>query len=183
LRRAQELIRHTIPNADPAAIFDRALTLLVTELEKAKFAATIRPRAARETAAGSRHIPAAVKREVWTRDGGRCAFVGTQGRCAERGFLEFHHVVPYADGGQASAGNLQLRCRAHNALEAERHFAPLLVRERGLSENAVWTEPLRSRRGAASGVVNSGREGMRGRGRVSDTSTRLRDSAIIQDSS
>jgi hypothetical protein len=127
LRRAQELIRHAIPNADPAAIFDRALTLLVAELEKAKFAATTRPHAARETAAGSRHIPAAVKREVWTRDDGRCAFVGTRGRCTERGFLEFHHRVPYADGGQTSIENLELRCRAHNAYEAERRFGPLLL--------------------------------------------------------
>jgi hypothetical protein len=134
LRRAQELIRHTIPNADPATIFDRALTLLVTELEKTKFAATIRPRAARETAAGSRHIPVTVKREVWARDGGQCAFIGTHGRCSERGFLEFHHVVPYADGGEPSAGNLQLRCRAHNAYEAEQHFGPLLTRER----RATW---------------------------------------------
>jgi hypothetical protein len=31
----------------------------------------------------SRHIPAAVKRAVWQRDGGRCGFRGTQGRCSE----------------------------------------------------------------------------------------------------
>ena len=54
----------------------------------------------------------------WDRDGGRCAFQGELGRCAETGFLEFHHVVPYADGGEASATNLQLRCRAHNQYEA-----------------------------------------------------------------
>jgi hypothetical protein len=58
LRRAQELIRHTNPKADPAAIFDRALTLLVAELEKTKFAATTRPHSTRETRRGSRHIPA-----------------------------------------------------------------------------------------------------------------------------
>ena len=58
-----------------------------------------------------------------------CAFVGTTGRCAERGFLEFHHVVPFADGGPATADNLQLRCRAHNLYEAQEHLAPLFVRE------------------------------------------------------
>jgi hypothetical protein len=54
------------------------------------------------------------------------------GRCAERGFLEFHHVRPYADGGQTVAENLELRCRAHNVYEAEKYFGarlPLLVRE------------------------------------------------------
>lgn len=132
LRRAQDLLRHSIPNGDPAAIFDRALTLLLADLEHAKLAATVRPRAARPTASGSRHIPAAVKREIWKRDGGQCAFVGTQGRCTERGFLEFHHVQPYADGGAAAVENLELRCRAHNLHEAERYFGtrlPLFVRE------------------------------------------------------
>jgi hypothetical protein len=33
---------------------------------------------------------------------------------AETRFLEFHHVVPRAAGGRATADNIQLRCRAHN---------------------------------------------------------------------
>jgi hypothetical protein len=44
--------------------------------------------------------------------------VGTHGRCSERGFLEFHHVIPFADGGETSVANLELRCRAHNQHEA-----------------------------------------------------------------
>ena len=74
-------------------------------------------------------MPAAVKREVWRRDEGRCAFVGAAGRCAERGFLELHHVVAFAEGGTTDVANLQLRCRAHNAYEAEQWFGPLAVRE------------------------------------------------------
>ena len=129
LRRAQDLLRHTIPNGDPAAILDRALTLLVADLEKKKIAASAHPRARREAATRSRHVPAAVKRAVWKRDGGQCAFEGTNGRCAERGFLEFHHVVPYAMGGETATTNLQLRCRAHNAYEAEQDFGRWLIRE------------------------------------------------------
>lgn len=68
----------------------------------------------------SRRIPAAERRPVWTRDDGRCAFVGADGRCSETGFLEFHHVVPFAAGGPGTLDNLQLRCRAHNAYEARR---------------------------------------------------------------
>ena len=81
--------------------------------------------ASRATVGGSvsgRHIPAAVKREVWQRDQGRCAFVGTRGRCRETGFLEFHHVQPYAEGGPANVENIQLRCRAHNLYEASLLF-------------------------------------------------------------
>ena len=59
---------------------------------------------------------------MWTRDGGQCAFVGAEGRCAERGFLEFHHVEPHSVGGAPSVANLELRCRAHNLHEAEHFF-------------------------------------------------------------
>jgi hypothetical protein len=49
--------------------------------------------------------------------------------CSETGFLEFHHVVPYAKGGEATPSNIELRCRAHNAYEAEQQFGTLFVRE------------------------------------------------------
>jgi 5-methylcytosine-specific restriction endonuclease McrA len=91
----------------------------VKELERKKVSATQRPCRSRAASTRSRHIPAEVKRVVWQRDAGRCQFVGTQGRCVETGFLEYHHIVPYADGGQTTADNLELRCRAHNGYEAE----------------------------------------------------------------
>jgi len=80
LRLAQDLLRHVIPDGNPGAIFDRALTVLLENLTKRKFAATEHPHASRAPAPGSRHIPAEVKRAVWNRDGGRCAFVSEGGR-------------------------------------------------------------------------------------------------------
>ena len=124
LRQAQDLLRHTIPTGDHAAILDRALTLLVDQLERAKFAQARQPRTARTSQNNGRHVPAAVRREVWARDGGRCAFEGPHGRCRETGRLEFHHVVPFADGGPTDAANLALRCRAHNTFEGEQRFGP-----------------------------------------------------------
>jgi len=125
LRLAQDLLRHQIPDADPAAVFDLALTALLQDLAKKKVAATDRPRERRNLVVGARHIPAEVKRAVWLRDGGRCVFVGRNGRrCTEQGFLEFHHVTPYAAGGQPTVDNIQLRCRAHNGYEAELDFGP-----------------------------------------------------------
>lgn len=109
LRLAQDLLRHQIPDGDVGEVVDRALDALLDKLAKQKIAATDRPRTtgdrkgkgtAAVAATGSRSIPAEVRRTVWKRDGGRCAFIAHNGhRCTERAFLEFHHVVPYAAGG------------------------------------------------------------------------------------
>jgi hypothetical protein len=96
LRRAQDLLRHVIPTGDPAAIFERALALLLTDLERTRLASATHPQRPRKTRVDSRHVPASVKRQVWARDDGQCAFVGTRGRCAERGCLEVHHVIDKA---------------------------------------------------------------------------------------
>lgn len=130
LERARDLLRHVIPSGDVAAVFDRALDALLEHLGKNKLATTTRPYR-RAPAPAARHIPAAVRRQVWKRDQGRCAFVGAAGRCSERGFLELHHVMPYAEGGSATVGNIELRCRAHNAFEAEQYFGSFVLRERG----------------------------------------------------
>ena len=118
LKRALDLLRHAVPSGDTASIVDRALTLLVADLERKKFSATERPRRRRTSDPG---IPTAeVKRAVSRRDANRCAFVSKDGRrCEERGFLEFHHVVPAAMGGEFTVENIQFRCRAHNGYEAD----------------------------------------------------------------
>jgi len=120
LRLAQDLLRHALPTGDPAEIIDRALTLLLADLARKKFAATDRPRASRSTRPESRSMPAKVRRAMGLRDEGRCAFIGEGGRrCNERAFLEFHHLKPYGVGGQATVANIALRCRAHNQYEAD----------------------------------------------------------------
>jgi hypothetical protein len=128
LQRAQEQLRHAIPTGDLAEIFDRALTALIADLARRRVAAlrSSKEHPQRATAPGSRHIPARVKRAVWIRDGGQCAYVAHAGRrCAERGFLEFHHVRPHAVGGEPTNENIELRCRAHNGYEADLFFGPM----------------------------------------------------------
>ena len=134
LRRLQTLLRREIPDGDPAAIVDRALTLLLEKVERKKLAAAAKPRPARpirpgtdtealRTIPNSREIPSDVRGEAWRRDGGQCGFVSADGhRCTERTFLEFHHVIPYARGGRATIDNISLRCRRHNQYEAELVF-------------------------------------------------------------
>jgi len=135
LRRLQALLRREIPDRNPGAIFDRAVTLLLAHVEKNKLGVTAKPRSRppirRETdnedirtpPPPSRDVPRAVKRAVWKRDGGRCAFVSVEGRrCTQREFLEYHHVQAYAKQGPATVANISLRCRRHNQYEAELVF-------------------------------------------------------------
>ena len=128
LRRVQDLLRHRLPSGNLEEIIDRAVTLLLTDLEKSKIGATKRARLSSSPAKCSRHVPSHVRHVVWTRDGGRCRFEGPAGRCTETGLLEFHHVIPYANGGPTTVENLELRCAAHNRYEAEQCFG-LFVRE------------------------------------------------------
>jgi len=145
LRLAKDMLRHALPSGDDEALLDKALTALLTELARKKFGAErqahtsseARPRFRRVSNPGSREIPAAVKRAVWVRDLGRCAFVGSDGhRCAERAFVEFHHVRPWAAGGEATVENIQLRCRRHNGYEARRFFARDRIEEQDAAAGA-----------------------------------------------
>jgi 5-methylcytosine-specific restriction endonuclease McrA len=117
-------------------VLDRVLDVFIAQAEKRKWAATDRPRRPRASAPvaaakGARTIPARVKRDVWQRDGARCAFVSAQGRrCASRTRLEFDHVDPVARGGTARLDRVRLLCRAHNQSEAERVFGRPFIGQR-----------------------------------------------------
>jgi hypothetical protein len=140
LRCLQDLMRREIPDGDPAAIVARALKLLRQKTEQKAFAATTKPRPGRATEAGSRHIPAHVERAVWQRDGGKCAFEGPTARCNERSFLEFHHMTPWVVGGPPTGENIALRCRAHNAYEADVYFGPIRAAMAGRHEDSFRNE-------------------------------------------
>jgi len=82
-------------------------------------------------AATARYVPAAVRREVYARDGRRCVFVSADGvRCRETRLLELHHVTPHARNGATTADNMALYCRTHNALSAERDFGRAFMARR-----------------------------------------------------
>jgi 5-methylcytosine-specific restriction endonuclease McrA len=130
LQYAQALLGHSVPTGELAQVLDRALDTLIAHLEQQKFAKTDRPRRCR-VSEHARHIPADVKRAVWERDGGQCTFVGENGhRCEARTQIEFDHVEPVAQGGQATVPGLRLRCRAHNQYTAEQAFGRDLMRTR-----------------------------------------------------
>ena len=133
LERARALLAHTVPYGDTTAVLERALDVLVATLEKRRFGVGARPcRAAISSGTSApqsgpsrsrRPIPIAVRRAVYARDGGRCAFVGSSGhRCGETRALELHHRHAHARGGPDTVDNLALRCRSHNQHEARLDF-------------------------------------------------------------
>jgi 5-methylcytosine-specific restriction endonuclease McrA len=140
LERLRSLMGSRVPDGDLAAVIEQAVTEKLERLEARRFA---RPRPSRkgttetnpspsapkiptererrrDGSPSSRHIPAAVRRAVYQRDGGRCRYVDELGRrCKERDQLEFHHRHPFGLGGEHSVANLALMCRAHNAYLAQ----------------------------------------------------------------
>ena len=133
LEELQGLLSHQIPDGDPAKILDRALDALLEKAKKQKAAITNRPRASQKRdKARNRAIPAQVRREVFARDQGRCAFVDQGGRrCGSTWKVEYHHRFAYAKGGDHESENVELRCRAHNQFEAELEYgAQFMERQR-----------------------------------------------------
>jgi hypothetical protein len=126
LERLRELMRSEVPDGDLAAIVERAVTEKLERLEARRRGATKAPRkslATSDTSASSRHIPAAVRRAVWERDGGRCRYVDAGSRrCSERHRLEYHHRHPFGLGGDRSPRNICLLCRAHNQYLGEQDY-------------------------------------------------------------
>jgi len=118
LSRAIELLGYKLRSGEPREVFRRSLRHFVSHLERT---AINEPRPSLQTQdANSRYIPTRVRAGVWKRDRARCTFVSESGhRCTATKDLEFDHVVPFALGGATSAGNLRLRCRAHNQYAAE----------------------------------------------------------------
>jgi hypothetical protein len=150
---AKALLSHARPHATLEEIHLRAMQALVSELTKKKYAVKDpAPRKARSKSAKTaaaptvsheahsvpphprqrgRHIPAAIRRAVFERDGNQCTYVAASGkRCTEAHRLEFHHLTPFAAGGEHAVSNLTLRCTAHNALAAEEDFGRQLVEEK-----------------------------------------------------
>jgi hypothetical protein len=125
LERACDLMRHRNPSGDLAPVLETALDLLLAKLEKERLGKvkTPRPRSSPSRTSRTRAVRAAVRREVFERDGEQCTFLSESGeRCPSRGPLELDHVEPRALGGTDDAPNLRVRCRAHNRLYAEQIF-------------------------------------------------------------
>jgi 5-methylcytosine-specific restriction endonuclease McrA len=76
-----------------------------------------------------------VRDQVFQRDGGRCTFVGADGRrCGATGTLQIDHRIPIAIGGKSSPNNLRVLCARHNRLEAQRLLGRVATRRRSTAK-------------------------------------------------
>jgi hypothetical protein len=130
LEKIRSLAWHQLPaNASLERVFELVMNYYFTRKDPV---ARIERRQKREEAScektepcsrpvGARHVAATVRDKVFTRDQGRCTYVGTTGRrCGSMTALQIDHIEPVARGGAGTPGNLRLLCAYHNRLEAER---------------------------------------------------------------
>lgn len=124
IERLRSLRRHKFPKGRLEDILEEAIDALLAKLEPGRPVEHRGPH--RTPGPGSRWIPNAVKREVWKRDAGRCAYLAPDGRrCESREFLEYDHILPWALGGRSDrTDNVRLLCRPHNQRLGRRRFGP-----------------------------------------------------------
>jgi len=140
IQELRALMRHQVSDGDLGKILARAVGALLGQVRKRRFAESDAPRPAKPSdGRTSRQIPAAVRRAVARRDGGRCTYESAKGvRCGAREFLEFHHHDPWARSRVHSVSGISLRCRAHNQHAARRDFGERhMDRFRGRRANRV----------------------------------------------
>lgn len=131
IAKLRSLLRHKYPDGRLEDIFKDAGRHLLETLER-RHAPSKRHRPSnsglipREQRHGSRIVPRRIKREVWSRDGGRCSFRAEDGTlCGSREALEYDHILAWADGGRSdTAENVRLLCRAHNQRLGRQRFGP-----------------------------------------------------------
>ncbi|HET8723264.1 MAG TPA: HNH endonuclease [Anaeromyxobacteraceae bacterium] len=103
LKKARAGESHRNPGATDEHILKLALEALIEKQSKRKAS-----------------VPAKVKREVVTRDEGKCQWKLPDGSvCGATARLEIDHVVPRGKGGPSTIDNCRILCKGHN-LEAAR---------------------------------------------------------------
>jgi hypothetical protein len=144
--QAKGLLRHRLPSGDLATLYDLAMQALIEKTLKDRFGVGRTPRTRQSTQPGpatSRRVPAAVAREVYERDGGRCTFVDPEGRrCDSTSCVQIDHVDGFGRTREHRVDRLRLLCAAHNA-----HAADVMYGKRWMDRKRAEE---RERRGVAT---------------------------------
>ncbi len=112
---------HAQPGASREQVLEAALDLMLEQ--QARRRAEVKRPQKNPRPASPNHLTAAVRREVWARDQGKCQWpVDGGGICGSTLRLEVDHVVPRGRGGPSTAANCRLTCRFHNDLAARQVY-------------------------------------------------------------
>jgi 5-methylcytosine-specific restriction endonuclease McrA len=129
LEAVRDALSHVIPDRKLEKVLHECIRRTLKQHSRRrtgsdKTAGTTAGKIDRKAQPRGRYLPVKVRRQVWQRDEGRCAFVSADGRrCGTTYKLEFHHVHPYAKGGAATVENISVRCAVHNGFHAVMDFA------------------------------------------------------------
>ena len=131
LNRLRELLSHKHPNMSYAELIDELSSMALKKLDPNHKISNAKPNqnndlktptsaVAKAHSPNSRYIPQEVKRAVWERDGGQCAFKesSSHAQCGSTFQLEYHHEIPFACDGHHTIKNIRLYCKRHNILRA-----------------------------------------------------------------
>jgi hypothetical protein len=113
---------HAQPGASAEKVLEAALDLLLAQQAKRR-GEVKKPQKNPRPAKNPGHIPAAVRREVWSRDEGKCAWpLDSGGICGSTTRVEIDHIVPRGRGGPSTIDNCRLTCAAHNQFAARQVY-------------------------------------------------------------
>jgi len=113
---------HAQPGASAEKVIEAALDLLLAQQAKRR-AEVKKPQQNPRPAKNPGHVTAAVRREVWSRDEGKCTWLlDSGGICGSTLRLEIDHVVPRGRGGASTVDGCRLLCAAHNQLAARQVY-------------------------------------------------------------
>ncbi len=123
---ARDALSHAMPGASDDEVIEAGLDLILAQQAK-RNGLVARPRKESRPSRGD-GVPAAVKRAVWVRDGGRCQWSTADGGiCGSTLRVQFAHRTPRARGGPPTVENVRLLCAVHNQYEARLDFGDELV--------------------------------------------------------
>jgi len=113
---------HAQPGASAEKVIEAALDLLLAQQAKRRGEGK-KPQQNPRPSKSPGHVPAAVKRAVWSRDEGKCTWpLDSGGVCGSTLRLEIDHVVPRGRGGLSTVDGCRLLCSAHNQLAARQVY-------------------------------------------------------------
>jgi len=132
---------HAQPGASAEKVIEAALDLLLAQ--QAKRRAEVKQPRIHPRPSKTGHVTAAVRREVWSRDEGKCTWpLDSGGICGSTLRLEIDHVVPRARGGPSTVDNSRLTCKFHNQLAARHVYGDDWMDR--FTDGSIMTVPLTS---------------------------------------